>query len=640
MMTSCDMAKRIMLYKIILLFMLCLGLSLDIVAQNLPFPAPTHDFHRIIIKFSEGSDVGFTGDGIHSRTDAAVNAVTTALHAPLVAHVKRYFRQSEAELHALRGQLSQSSAEKPLADLNLYYVATLAPQTSLEQARAYLDTLKVMPSVETAYFAPLPAPPASFQIQTPNYVPSQGYRSAAPFGMSVESAWAVAGGRGDSVMFIDLEYAWNYDHEDYGLDVGHLIAGDVYTAFGFVHGTAVMGEVIGTDNGVGISGIAPNAIPRVAASMDGSHYSIAQIILNITAQVPAGSILLIEQQISAPFDVSAACQSIPCDRFVPVETYQDVFDAIRYATNQGIIVVELAGNGSINLDHPVFEGRFKRAMRDSGAILVGAADPNTRLPYYWSNTGSRIDVFAWGSHIYTTGYGDLFTNGLNANQDYTANFAGTSGASAMVAGAALTLQGVANAQGAMLSPSRMRTLLRSTGTPQAASNRKIGAMPNLNYALVTYFNSDGNRLVNKGFENGLVGWKWIATHNDGVICKAGNIAVGACAFRFSGNSGENSRISQKVNFNAGEVNAGATVNLTFSLKANASVSDGVARLVLIYQDGTRQITELPLASTDDIYQTLNSAIIAEKSVKAAKIVFMYRGMTGKAFLDDVKLSVN
>ncbi|GEM_PF-2220938 len=637
------MSKKTLFLTIIFVFFSLCWAGDNTHAQGLPFPAGTHDVHRIIVKFTEGSDVRLRDSGLWSRSDADIASVSATLHAPIVIELSRFFDQNVAELDSLRGRITRDG-ESRLADLNLYYEVRLSPETPIPDALAYIASLNAMPSIETAYPAPLPAPPdnilseAQTRVPSPDYAPSQGYRDAAPQGMGIDSAWALPGGRGDGVTLVDLEYAWNYDHEDYALDVSDLIAGDVYTAFGFHHGTAVLGEIIGADNGIGVTGLTPNATVKLAASMTGTGQNIAQILLDITAQLPAGSVVLIEQQTNAPFDVNAACTSELCDGFVPVEVHQAVFDAIQYATANGIIVVELAGNGSINLDHPLFNNRFKRTSRDSGAILVGAANPTTHQPYPWSNTGSRIDVYGWGDQIYTTAYGDLFSNGVNANQDYTASFAGTSGASAMVTGAVIALQGIAKADSDLIGSLEMRALLRSTGTPQGTSNRKIGAMPNLAYALVRYFKSDGNLLVNPGFEPDASGWKVILTQNDGVNCRGGYSAVGVCAFRFSGNSGENSQFSQRTEFAAGDLGAGDTVNLSFLLNANDVVAGGTARLIITYTDGTKRTGEILLGATGGVYMPQTLSVVVEKPVRWVRVVFNYRGTSGKLYIDEVKLS--
>jgi len=60
-------------------------------------------------------------------------------------------------------------------------------------------------------------------------------------------------------------------------------------------------------------------------------------------------------------------------------------------------------------------------------------------------------------------------NGGTLQTRYTASFSGTSGASPMVAGSALCLEGIARAAfGSPLPPVQIRSAPRDTGTPQQA----------------------------------------------------------------------------------------------------------------------------------------------------------------------------
>ena len=42
----------------------------------------------------------------------------------------------------------------------------------------------------------------------------QGYLDPAPLGMDVRYAWTLAGGRGENVRIVDIEYNWNLEHND------------------------------------------------------------------------------------------------------------------------------------------------------------------------------------------------------------------------------------------------------------------------------------------------------------------------------------------------------------------------------------------------------------------------------------------
>ena len=84
----------------------------------------------------------------------------------------------------------------------------------------------------------------------------------------------------------------------------------------------------------------------------------------------------------------------------PIEVVSPVFDAIQTAVANGFVVVEAAGNGSVNLDQAACGTTFDRTVQDSGAIIVGAGQPPSsgadRQRATFSTFGSRVDVQGWG----------------------------------------------------------------------------------------------------------------------------------------------------------------------------------------------------------------------------------------------------
>lgn len=114
------------------------------------------------------------------------------------------------------------------------------------------------------------------------------------------------------------------------------------------------------------------------------------------------------------------------------------------------------------------------AWLDSGAIMIGSANSplasgDTSIPQpapvrarrYTSNYGSRVNCFAWGDHVYTCS---------DPATAYTSIFSGTSAASAIVAGATLSVQGmVENTLGWRLGSRQMRNVLSNPAysTPSA-----------------------------------------------------------------------------------------------------------------------------------------------------------------------------
>lgn len=445
-------------------------------------PDAALDYSHVEIKFAEGSGVRLRNGTLTSLSGVSMTGISSALADPRVQRVERLFTRSEAALDADRAQLA-STADIP--DLNLWYMLTLTPGTSIADAKAYIDALNTLPEVQIAYPAPRPAPPPQrldVVDATPDFSDMQGYGGAAPNGIGLHGL-NLPGIDGQGVTVVDIEYDWNFDHEDLPIAPSDLIAGDLFDFFGSDHGTAVLGQIFGIPNGFGVTGLTPGATAKVASPIFNNLYRIANAINLSASQLQAGDVILIEQQVQGPTNPRCNCGGPnACDYYVPVEYFQASFDAIKNATARGIVVVEAGANGGVNLNDPVFGNLFNRNVRDSGAILVGAAQSWSRVPHCWSNAGPRIDLFAWGDSITTTGYGDLYNmDGLNAL--YTANFGGTSGASPIITSAVVALQGVAMQRGAPLTPAQVRRILTVGGTPQGASPRQIGVMPNMTSAI-------------------------------------------------------------------------------------------------------------------------------------------------------------
>ncbi len=321
----------------------------------------------------------------------------------------------------------------------------------------------------------------------------QGYLEPAPVGMDVRYAWTLAGGRGENVRIIDIEVNWNTVHTDLVTATSNsfIFVEGIASLPQFTkdHGAAVLGEIIAAADGKGVTGIAHQAQIGLINPLPAENQlsRIADAIDLAIRRSQAGDILLIEDQ---------SARGPRLDPFtgrglLPIEFEPDIFDAIKRATDAGLVVIEPAGNGGENLDDEVYRGVFHR-NHDSGAIMVGAgfvpasfSDEGTdRARTDESNYGSRVDVQGWGRAIVTCGYGDIRL-GQGQNNFYTAKFGATSGASAMVAGAAAVLQSIVKQRGlAPLTSIQMRSLLASTGTPQAGNlNKLIGPRPDLRAAV-------------------------------------------------------------------------------------------------------------------------------------------------------------
>ncbi|MGE5181517.1 MAG: S8 family serine peptidase [Acidobacteriota bacterium] len=352
-----------------------------------------------------------------------------------------------------------------------------------DRLAAELAALAADPAIEEAFVEPAAALPAadredSCPIHTPSFESYQGYLGPAPEGIDAPAAWR-RGIRGQGVWFADIEGGWNAAHEDLPGDrITHAGGTPIDNPQWRAHGTAVLGEVVARDNGKGVVGIAPD-VERVFTSSIGGT-SIADAIDTAAERLRAGDVLLIELQ-----------QTGPRGRFLPVEYWDDSFDAIAAATARGVVVIEAAGNGAEDLDRRIYRGKLSRSGRDSGAIVVGAGGPprsgfSDRERLDFSNYGSRVDVQGWGRMVATLDYGDLQACSDRVDRHYTNLFSGTSSASPIVAGAAVLVESTARARGGVLAPRQVRELLRATGTPQAgarAAQEPIGPRPDLARAL-------------------------------------------------------------------------------------------------------------------------------------------------------------
>jgi subtilisin family serine protease len=353
-------------------------------------------------------------------------------------------------------------------------------------------------SVWQAYVAPRPVPAGASGSAAGSrlFEPAQGYLYAAPNGIAAAEVWNLPGARGKGVTVCDIEGAWNLKHEDLPGGIS-LIGGTMLATLDWRnHGTAVLGEMVSQRSSRGTIGVSHEASAVVQSAFIGGVFNLAAALTNAAGKLKAGDVILIELQATGPNG-----------KYVAMQYWSDIFSAIRAATDKGITVVEAAGNGNENFDLPVFQGTG--LQKDIGAIVVGAGVPPTNhvdfdgfgasLPGYsslgvprsriwFSNYGKIVNVQAWGWHVTTLGYGDG-QGDPSENRWYTLRFSGTSSASPIVTGAVACLQGRAKAKlGSPLSPSKVRSILASTGTPQELGpgvplSQNIGPQPNLAKAM-------------------------------------------------------------------------------------------------------------------------------------------------------------
>jgi hypothetical protein len=380
------------------------------------------------------------------------------------------------------------------------------PELATGLRRLMRERLRVVDVIVELHMAPPPASDDGGAHDLP-------YLDAPPRGIGIDVAAAglggakvsdFAGGKGQGETLADVELGWDPTHKDFRVDAAGTLAdeidfeplpgGSMHPTF-VKHGTQVLSVAVARRNSIFTMGVAPlvkdvvlSSAWRTTASIAGVKIVEAAILEALVALVgsgrPAGSILLIEDQ--TPLDTYDT--TLSAGLYGPSEVNPVVFWLIQLAVANHVVVVEATGNGSayvggttaVDLDalllkvHPDGKGGFK----NSGAILVSAAqwDGSDWVEFSWAVKGARVDCFAQGDDAYAAVPGHAIANGFNSS----------SLAAAIVAGAALVLQGlVRNGLSGVvpyLTPMQMRALLghksHNTKLKGGVAN-VVGVMPRL-----------------------------------------------------------------------------------------------------------------------------------------------------------------
>ncbi|PFA84395.1 MULTISPECIES: putative mucin/carbohydrate-binding domain-containing protein [Bacillus cereus group] len=464
-------------------------------SYNVTYKERDSQEERLIVKFKNQIDLPYE-DGIEKRIKSGDydNNLKKLFSENTELTLNRLFSSvNPIEIEKLSVQ-SKSVANESANNLLNYYIVQAPNNIEIE---LLLKKFETSPLVEEAYIQEkqILTPP---EIQLPNLsvnpyddprFKNQGYLEAAPKGINAPHAWSIKGGDGKDTTFVDMEYGWLLNHEDLVNKNIKLMSGQNISQHR-AHGTSVLGIVSSEDNQIGNIGIAPKANVKVISQIrDNGIYNTADAILSAVHNLQAGDILLLEAQ--ASYDGYG-------DKYLPVEVHPDIFDAIRVGADKGIIIIEAGANGSNDLDN--FKDRNGKKIlnrnspdfKDSGAIMVGAGSstvPHKRL--WFSNYGSRLDVYGWGENVDTTSANPS----QNTTNLYTSTFSGTSSASPIIAGAATSIQGIAKEhRGYPYTPAELRNILSNpnTGTQsQDPWNDRIGVLPDLKSILDNLgFNSD------------------------------------------------------------------------------------------------------------------------------------------------------
>jgi serine protease len=440
------------------------------------------------IKFEETAQIVLINDQFVSLTGQDTTNINSQINSAKTSKKTRLFSERYETINQKRAQLS-SKTSSSIPDLNSYFRITLKDSQDINQ---FINEARNLPQISEIYAEPLPVatPRTAQQVSSPDYTGLQQHFAAAPTGMGINEASSYPGALGDNVKIADLEYSWNTAHED----LNDARQSDTRIANGTAvdpfndnnHGTAVAGLISGDKNSFGINGIAPNSKLHLVNTNNAEQgWDIANAVYVASTKLGSGDVMLIEQQTWGPTGHG----------YVPVEWVPAIYDAIRFATASGIIVVEAAGNGSENLNDPVYGSTFPMNKPDSGAIIVGAGTAcngtSAHSRMYFSNYGDRVNVQGYGECVTTTGYGSLYF-GNSINSYYTNGFNGTSSASALVAAAITAVSSSYEHQkNANLTPLSIRQLITQTGTAQNFSTSgNIGPLPNIAAAIASFTTTD------------------------------------------------------------------------------------------------------------------------------------------------------
>lgn len=437
---------------------------------------------RVIVKFKDSYEVRLMQDKLISQKSLSVQSADAFLKPYMNSSLRRLFNTHNEQKLAKQKEIYQYRSQTELADLNSYFAIETQ---SVQEATQIVNQLNSLESIEIAYVEPSPVPAGDIAPPTPDYISSQLYLNQAPDGIDALYANTLPGGDGTGITIVDIEGNWQRTHEDLDKAASGFLVGDVINDQSWLdHGTAVIGVLIGSNNGYGITGIVSGADLGMVSI---GSMSAAEAIYNAVDSLDVGDIILIELQAPGPLHDFAVRQDQ--EGYVCMEYWQANYDAIKYAWAKGLIVIQAAGNGGENLDDLLYGDLFDINYRNSHAIIVGAgypaSSPSDLERESYSNYGERVNLQGYGSEVYTTGYGDLFDGGGDLDQYYTTGFGGTSSASPIIAGAAASVQGYMKANfGTVLTSDYIRDILYETGTAQLGNTLEhIGPRPNLDSAI-------------------------------------------------------------------------------------------------------------------------------------------------------------
>lgn len=237
------------------------------------------------------------------------------------------------------------------------------------------------------------------------------------------------GGKGHNFNIVVVETATEpFYHRDLNDNMIVIRKGPDSSEYSRRHITAVTGIIGADDNSMGYVGVAPDSMIFYYGLDTTSKEAFQGFASDIVMNTNIGDIVA--------FGFSTNLQT-------PIEWAPDFTKEIQYLVDNGRVVIELAGNGSKDLDATVDE----EYRIDTGAIVVANAtfSGGTWKPAVSSTYGSRINISAPGTLLEVTYDQNQFISGLaetnSEHIDLTHTvFSGTSAAYPVVAGICAILQ--------------------------------------------------------------------------------------------------------------------------------------------------------------------------------------------------------
>lgn len=170
-------------------------------------------------------------------------------------------------------------------------------------------------------------------------------------------------------------------------------------------------------------------------------------------------------------------------------------------------------------------------------------------------------------------------------------------------------------------------------------------VPALSATETVQFAINDQLVLNGGFEDAGAkpkfgnGWTGAGLSKDKRLCTGIGANGSLCAFRFKGSATENSKLKQTLSISWLDI--GDTVTLSALFKPTSVPENSrVARLKVVYLDGTKAVKTIRLGGTSDLYiPAAAEPLIIERDVRKLQVFIEYRGASGSFLVDEAQVTV-